>query len=269
MSTFSSDTVADINILSEYLSHPDIKDLSSIPSVDCIVLCASQALHGAEVIFEALQTRPSLTKCLVLCGGIGHSTKLLYSAVAQHPRYSELVHEVESLPEARVLEKILNRFFDRSAILSEGCQILIEDQSTNCGHNASFSRRVLDQAGYSGPKTCMINQDPTMMLRTKASFKKVYSDIPSVSFISCPVFVPKVQLSNTNLLEWKPLGVSCELWDIERFMELVLGEIPRLGDDENGYGPHGRDFITHVNLPAEVEMAWSRLVVAFRHQKLR
>ena len=70
-------------------------------------------------------------------------------------------------------------------------------------------------------------------------------------------------------MEWIPLGISFELWDIERLIELVLGEIPRLRDDENGYRPRGRDFITHVDLAVEVEMAWSRLIVAFRHQRLR
>lgn len=270
MASLNSDTVADINTLAEYLSDPEIQVLSSTPSVNCIVICASQVLYGAEVVFESLEKRPDLAECLVLCGGIGHSTELLYSAVAQHPRYSELAREIQGLPEARVLERILVRFFDRLAITSQGCQILIEDQSTNCGQNASFTRRVLERASFSDLKTCIINQDPTMMLRTKASFMKVYNDGPSaVSFISCPIFVPEVQLSQTNFFEWKPTGVSCELWSLERFIELILGEIPRLQDDENGYGPRGRDFIAHVDLPSEVEMAWSRLVGIFRHQMLR
>lgn len=270
MTTLSSDNVADTNTLAEYLSDAEIQDLSSIPSVDCIVLCASQVLYSAEVSFKALQERPTLAKCLVLCGGIGHSTNLLYTAVAQHPRYSELAGDIEGLPEARVLERILDRFFDRSVITSQGCQILVEDRSTNCGENASFSRRVLDQAGLSAPRTLVISQDPTMMLRTKASFQKVYDDISSaVVLLSFPAFVPKVQLSHTHVLEWMPIGVSCELWSLERFIELILGEIPRIRDDENGYGPRGRGFISHVDLPNNVEMAWSRLVVSFKDQKLR
>ena len=39
----------------------------------------------------------------------------------------------------------------------------------------------------------------------------------------------------------------------------MLGELPRLRDDINGYGPLGRDFIVHVDIPAEVEAAWQIL----------
>ena len=272
--TSNPETGADINTISEYLSDSEIDDLSSVQPVDCIVICASEVLHGAEIIFKTLQERPTLTKCLILCGGIGHSTELLYAAVVRHPRYSSLAAEIQGLPEARVLEKILDRFFERSAITSQGCQILIEDQSTNCGQNASFIRRVLDRAGVSVPKTMIINQDPTMMLRTKASFRRVYQDVPSaVSFLSCPVWIPKVQLDRTNsdpAVGLDSIGTSAfERWSPERFIELILGEIPRLRDDENGYGPCGRDFIAHVDVPNEVEMAWSRLVDTFKHHKLR
>lgn len=30
------------------------------------------------------------------------------------------------------------------------------------------------------------------------------------------------------------------------------GEIPRLRDDVNGYGPKGKKFIAHVNIPDKV-----------------
>lgn len=272
--TSNPETVADINAVSEYLCDSEIDDLSYVHPVDCIVICASEVLYGAEIIFKILQERPALTKCLILYGGIGHSTKLLYAAMLRHPRYSSLAAEIQGLPEARVLEKILDGFFERSAITSQGCQILIEDQSTNCGQNAWFTRRVLDQAGFSAPKTMIINQDPTMMLRSKASFRRVYQDVPSaVSFLSCPVFIPKVQLDRTNdepAVGWDAIGTSTfGRWSLERFIELILGEIPRLRENENGYGPCGRDFIAHVDVPNEIEMAWSRLVDTFKHHKLR
>lgn len=264
----NSSMVADINFLSEFLSDNQLPDLSTTSSVDCIVICASAVLHSAEVLFQTLQQRPSLTKTLVLCGGIGHSTKLLYDAVKSHPVYSRIADEIQDLPEANVLERILDEFFDRSLITKEGCQILLEPQSTNCGQNASFSRKVLDEAGFQAPATCIIIQDPTMMLRTKASFVKAYEGTQTpVSIVSCPVFVPQVQLSRNGAIEYSDMSPPSELWSQSRFLELIMGEIPRLRDDRDGYGPQGRGFIAHVDVPSHIEAAWSRLQVVAKSSR--
>jgi uncharacterized SAM-binding protein YcdF (DUF218 family) len=258
-----SNTVADINLISEFLSDNQ-QDLSP---VDCIVICASAVLHSAEVLFDTLQHQ-SLTKALVLCGGIGHSTQLLYDAVKTHPIFSRIADEIQDLPEAKVLERILDEFYDRSLITKEGCRILLESKSTNCGQNASFCRKVLDGAGFQAPRTCIVIQDPTMMLRTKASFQKVYEDVQSpVSIVSCPVFVPRMQLSQDGALEYYPISKTSELWSKDRFLELIMGEIPRLRDDKDGYGPQGRGFISHVDIPADVEAAWSRLEVMVKRSR--
>ncbi|CAG8384193.1 unnamed protein product [Penicillium salamii] len=258
-------TVADINTLSTFLSDNQ-QDLSTTSPVDCIVICASAVLHGAEVLFKTLHQNPSLTKTLVLCGGIGHSTELLYGAVRAHPKFCRIAKEVQGLPEAEVLEQILNEFYDRSSITQSGCQILIESRSTNCGQNASFCRKVLDDAGLQ-PATCIVIQDPTMMLRTKASFEKAYEDL-SVAIVSCPVFVPLVRLQSGELeysdrTSGEPIPLE-QLWSQNRFFELIMGEIPRLRDDGDGYGPRGRGFIPHVDVPDDVEAAWSWLQLTLR-----
>ena len=36
-------------------------------------------------------------------------------------------------------------------------------------------------------------------------------------------------------------------------LELLFGEVIRLRDDENGYGPRGKGFIVHVEVPEEIE----------------
>ncbi|KAJ5729661.1 uncharacterized protein N7483_004169 [Penicillium malachiteum] len=269
MNPYSSEASADINSLAEFLADSEVSDLSSVPPVDCIILCASQVLYGAEMIFETLRSRPGITKYLVLCGGIGHSTALLYDSVTQHNRYSALADRIQGLPEARVLENILDEFFDRARITAERCQILVEDRSTNCGQNAMFSRQILEQAGVVAPKTCIISQDPTMMLRTKASFEKTYQNLSSpVCFLGYPGFVPSVQLRQDEWIYTSP-AATAGLWTVERFLELILGEVPRLRDGKDGYGPEGRNFISHVDIPPSVEMAWSRLSVMFKHHKLR
>ena len=35
--------------------------------------------------------------------------------------------------------------------------------------------------------------------------------------------------------------------------------IPRLTDDENGYGPNGKNFIAHVDIPETVKIAFEEL----------
>ena len=49
------------------------------------------------------------------------------------------------------------------------------------------------------------------------------------------------------------------MWSVERYVNLLMGEIPRLTDDENGYGPKGRDYIAHVEIPEEVRKAFLSL----------
>lgn len=49
------------------------------------------------------------------------------------------------------------------------------------------------------------------------------------------------------------------MWPLDRYVSLLMGEIPRLTDDPNGYGPAGRGFIAHVEVPAEVAKAHGAL----------
>ena len=49
------------------------------------------------------------------------------------------------------------------------------------------------------------------------------------------------------------------MWTIDRYVNLLMGEIPRLTDDENGYGPNGKNFIAHVDIPETVKTAFEEL----------
>lgn len=175
-------------------------------------------------------------------------------------------------------------FFNGQKIRQMGCEVLVEDESTNCGENAVKTRGVLEAAEAETetivqkrqhPRTFLIIQDPTMMLRTKASFEKAYQDIlPAREFICFPTFVPEVKLSTSTYTSGSGSSDSAGmmtitysnttppsegLWDFERFYDLIMGEIPRLRDDKEGYGPNGKGFITHVDVPRDVEEAWERL----------
>ena len=49
------------------------------------------------------------------------------------------------------------------------------------------------------------------------------------------------------------------LWPVTRYLGLLLGELPRLQDTPEGYGPRGKDFISHVTFPPEILDAWRQL----------
>ena len=53
--------------------------------------------------------------------------------------------------------------------------------------------------------------------------------------------------------------IPAGMWDMERYVTLLMGEIPRLTDDKDGYGPNGAGFIFHVNVPADVTNAFITL----------
>jgi hypothetical protein len=54
-----------------------------------------------------------------------------------------------------------------------------------------------------------------------------------------------------------------DLWEMNRFCELLVGEVARLRDDESGYGPRGKGFIGHVDVPEEVVKAAERVREGF------
>ncbi|KAL3606612.1 hypothetical protein FPOAC2_01570 [Fusarium poae] len=153
--------------------------------------------------------------------------------------------------------------------------VLVEDTSTNCALNAVNARKVLDANGYTSPLSIVVAQDPTMCRRTVAAFEQVYADKvdEAPTFSSWPTFVPRVAPADspplekvgslTSLLSYDFSGFEdnrkTDLWSMERFMSLLIGEIPRMRDDEDGYGPRGKGSIVHVDIPQRVEDAWKLL----------
>lgn len=254
---------ADINTVSRFLSQEDIPDLRKIEPVDAIILCVCSVLLSSETVFEVIRDRPDITKTLVLCGGIGHSTTFIYEAVARHPKFKTIAPEIQGLPEAQVLLAIFNRFFAPGFTASRpGPRVLAEDRSVTCHTNASETRKLLEAHGVPAPASAVLVQDPTMVRRTIACFDRVYDDLPNPpKFVGCPVFVPQVGPGGDgDKLVYTAPSISPELmWDMDRFLDLVMGEHPRLRDDENGYGPNGNHSIVHVDIPPEVEEAWNRL----------
>jgi hypothetical protein len=215
----------------------------------------------------------------------------MHEAVAAHPKYHELASTISGRPEARVLQAIAERYFELHVTAGldqpSGLSVLVEDQSTNCGANAAKTRQVLEQHGIKSPRSIIVSQDPTMCRRTIASFEQVYADTEQApALYSWPTFVPAVtgaaepEMAETPATPNVAAMVSYDaaamggvpesgLWEMRRFLDLLLGEIPRLRDDGAGYGPKGKGFITHVDVPARVEEAWLVLDAASHGERAR
>lgn len=234
------------NVVGRWLAQNDFAAPPQASETQWVVLAGNAVMPTIEAACQLVSEHGG---SLLISGGIGHSTNFLYEAIAQHPRYQSLNCADEA--EATLLAEIAHRFWQ---IPRE--RIVVEDQSTNCGENAWFTRRVMEERGIC-PEMVTVVQDPTMQRRTMATFSRVWMGVSNAPrWLSYPGYVP--ELVNT------PQGVSYRqpvvgLWPVSRYLSLVLGEVPRLRDDASGYGPRGKDFITHVDIPAEVDAAWQLL----------
>ena len=159
-----------------------------------------------------------------------------------------LFHDIETadLSEAQVFAEYLKYQYGLEPDF-------LECKSTNCGNNITYLLELLKekQIPY---KSIIISQDATMQRRMEAGLKKYVDD--SVQIINYAAYSAKVIVDNNRLVYEKAIR---GMWNIERYISLLMGEIPRLSDDENGYGPKGKDFIAHVEIPSEVRDAFNEL----------
>lgn len=166
--------------------------------------------------------------------------------------YPQITYHFQSLSEAEITGYLAVELW---AFPKE--MLILETQSTNCGANAAFSLNRLTILNLS-PKKVVIIQDPTMQLRTLVTFQKAWQQASfETKFYSEPSFVPQLKLLDHQINYADPEIIG--LWSPSRFLSLLIGEIPRLRDNEHGYGPKGKGFIPHVHIPAEIEDAYRHL----------
>ncbi|WP_238176565.1 YdcF family protein, partial [Kribbella albertanoniae] len=226
-------------ILARYLARRD----EPAEHVDIIVLMGSAVLESVEV---AAQFHHDTSARILISGGIGHSTHHLDTAVTRRG----LPVEVGGRPESHVFRDLLTTQYAVPA-----AAIQVEDQSTNCGENAAFTRHLINE-----PAALLLIQDPTMQRRTHASFERSFADLPGTRLISHAPLIPWIGPNFVSAGPDRP-----EIWSLQRFRSLILGEIQRLSDDPTGYGPAGRNFIDHVDIPAPVVAAHNQLATAHPH----
>jgi uncharacterized SAM-binding protein YcdF (DUF218 family) len=229
--------------LVDFLARRDIPEVTAealqlfaINKVDVLVLLGNAIPYTVKVAAAAY--RKNLAKRILISGGCGHSTPFLYEALKDKRAVFSV--GLEGRSEAEIFRDIL---IEQEGI--EPSAVLVERESLNCGDNAKKSIKVLQEKNISY-KSLLLLQDPLMQQRSHASFRH-YLDESAVKIISYAPFYTKI----TNQLT--PSNEAVEnLWSTERFLELLSGEIPRLLDTKDGYGPAGKNFIAHVDIPERI-----------------
>jgi len=224
-------------LIARYLARQDADDLP----VDLIVLMGSAVLESVEAAAELYHA--DRAPRILVSGGIGHSTHHLGEAASRRG----LEVETTGRPESHIFRELLISRYDVPP-----AAIAVEDQSSNCGENADFSRRMIDRPGR-----LLLIQDPTMQRRTHACFERSFRDLPGTRLISRAPLIPHIGPEHVSSGPDLP-----EIWSRKRFTSLLLGEIRRLRDDADGYGPRGRNFIDHVDIPEHVLAAYERVATA-------
>ncbi len=253
--------VDDLNRLIRYLAQRDLEDLTAdalfaryhTRQADLLILLGGITTPDfAEQVARAYQA--GLAKRLMVVGGQGHSTQNLRDHIAAHPRYGAV--RTENRSEADMLCDILVHGFglDRD-------EILVERESTNCGNNASLAFQVIRHSRFQ-PDLAVIVMDPIMQRRTGECFRHHWRLAPT-RFVNFAPAVPLLREQAGRLVFADP--AHAPYYRMESFLQLVMGEIPRLRDDEHGYGPKGHGFIGHVDIPEPVLLAFGRLMTGYAH----
>lgn len=241
-----------INILAKFLETRDIDELNQeelfkrygIHQVDVMVLFGGSILEGGDVLASGIKN--FVAKKYIIVGGAGHTTDTLRQVV--HLEYSDI--ETTDLSEAEIFQKYIKHVY--------GCKAdYLETKSTNCGNNITYLLDLLKDNNISF-NSIILSQDASMQRRMAAGLKKYVKD--DVTIINYATYCAKVLNQNDELVYEENIH---GMWTIERYVNLLMGEIPRLSDDENGYGPNGKNYIAHVDIPEHVKIAFEELKMVF------
>lgn len=236
-----------LNLLGAFCGMRDVPSLTcecllecfGVRQADVMVLFGGSILAGGDLLAQAMQH--GAAKQYIIVGGEGHTTQTLRDKV--HALYPDFI--TDGLPEAKVFQGYLQR---RYGFAPE----LLECASTNCGNNITNLIALLKE--HSIPfDTIILSQDASMQRRMDAGMRK---HAPGTKIINFATYAAEVSVHGNALVFSESIP---GMWTMDRYSSLLLGEIPRLSDDENGYGPRGKDFIAHVDIPADVRAAFDFL----------
>ena len=249
---------AAINTLAAFCGPRDVAELT-VPALrgafevdrrvpaDVVMFFGGSILSGARVMAEAL--RNDVAEVSMLVGGEGHTTASLRQQAAQELGAGSGPSDPSGVTEADIFDAYLRRRYGVGADL-------LERESTNCGSNITNALRLLDEQGIRHDRVILI-QDATMQRRMGAVLQ---AQAPDVRFVHFASYTATVEADPDGWLRYA--DAPADVWPLPRFASMLMGEVERLRDDEHGYGPRGRGWIAHVDVPNEVQAAYELLADA-------
>ena len=241
-----------IHILGSFCGKRDITELTpealqkayGIKKADLLILFGGSIPYGCDVAGAAMLA--GMASRLMIVGGEGHTTEALRQNI--HNAYPTI--PTKGKMEAEVMSAYIQMKYG-----IKDC--LLECESTNCGNNVTNTLQVLEdnQIAY---EHMIIMQDATMQNRMDAGFRKFLKN-KCVQIINFASYQVEVTVADNELVYAEKGNEIWGMWDINHYITLLMGEIPRLYDGAGGYGPEGKDFIAHVEVPEKVLEAYQYL----------
>lgn len=246
-----NDIAVSINTLGRFCGKRDIPVLATealwekykIRRADVMVLFGGSILCGGDVLAEGIKNK--VAGKYIIVGGEGHTTETLRKKM--HEEIPGI--ETDGLSEAEIFNVYLKQRYCLQADF-------LECRSTNCGNNITYLLELLRRNNICHDSV-ILSQDATMQRRMEAGLRK-YADLIVINYATYSATVK----SEGGMLKYTEDIRG--MWDMDRYISLLMGEIPRLRDDENGYGPEGKGYIAHVDIPPEVTGAFEKLQLIYR-----
>lgn len=242
-----SKTAERLNILGNFLGKRDVPELTAdtlqekygFRAADVMVLFGGSILAGGDVLAQAMQN--TIAKKYVIAGGAGHTTDTL------RLKMKEAVPgmNTDGMTEAELFSGYLQYKYHLQPHF-------LECRSTNCGNNITYLLDLLEEKGVSF-NSIILCQDASMQLRMDAVLRKYE---PDKIIINYAAYTAEFVIKDDRL---KFKRDTAGMWEPERYITLLMGEIPRLSDTNEGYGPQGKKFLAHVDIPEEVYLAFTEL----------
>lgn len=221
-------------------------------SYDLAILAGNSLPYLADELIHLYKQKK--VSAVLLVGGIGHATPFLRN------NFKNMGIDVSDASETEMYLEYYKMKYDIAPEL-----FLTEMHSTNSGENALFSLEVVKKARIAQKKVLLL-EDPILQRRIKATFEKHWQETNTMFTNYVPIVPYLKSIDKTFLFEDDRLN---GLWTKEYFLSLVLGEIPRLRNDEYGYGPKGSNYIGEVEIPNNVSRAYDELCQVYAYKQQR